>query len=199
MKNDVCKVGHRNCSGRVGGGNGTAYPASLGWAYEQLRVTGRGKHIGGFSYYHVLLVSECEDVLAWLNSLRSQTDEPRFEFNVVKLDRRSRVSFLRYEDFDAVFPSLLGALCCDLVRGTARAVSYAGRRNPPILHRKELLLPADSQLVPEAARLTRVLEGLGAFSSATQIGTRDGWMARLASLGLQVREGGLVRTRCLGG
>lgn len=193
MKNDVYKVVQGRCSGRLGDEEAPSCLARLVWAYTQLRMTGRGKHVGGFSYYHVLLVSKREDVLTWFNWVRSQTDEPGFEFNVVKLNRRSRVSFLRYEDFGVVFPSLLGALTCDLIRGTVRTTSYAGRRNPPILHRKELLLPADSPLVPGAARLTKVLEGRGAFSSATRIGTRDGWMARLALLGLRVREGELVR------
>lgn len=158
---------------------------SLGWAYAKLKTTGRGKHIGRFSYYHRALVEACDDVLDYLEDIASRAHPPASQFNVVKLDLRSRVSFLRYEDFATTrFPALLWSLSCDVSRGTARRIDYSGRDNPPILHRKELLLPTDSSLVPEAARLTRELERLGAFADSRRIGTRKAWISRLATLGL---------------
>ena len=168
----------------------------LGWAYDQLRLTGRGKHIGGFSYYHAMLLVGTPDVAEYLDRVQDHIHGEPFEFNVVKLDARSRVSFLRYEDFAVPFPVLLAALSCNLALGTSRRSDYAGRRNPPILHRKELLLPVDHPLVPEAERLTDCLERLGAFEAARRIGTRDGWSARLKSLGLTLSDGGLVRDAC---
>lgn len=158
---------------------------SLGWAYASLKRTGRGKHIGRFSYYHRTLAEECDDVLDYLEGIASRVHDAASQFNVIKLDHRSRVSYLRYEDFaTSRFPALLWALSCDLSRATARWTDYSGRRNPPILHRKELLLRADSPLVPEAARLTRQLERLGAFADPRRIGTRKGWISRLETLGL---------------
>ena len=87
--------------------------------------------------------------------------KPQSDFNVVRLSV-SRLSFLNYERFSVPFPALLTALSCDLANGASRFTDYSQRRNPPILHRKELLLPADDPLVPEAAQLTRRLEVLGA-------------------------------------
>ena len=66
-------------------------------------------------------------------------------------------------------------LRCDLTRGTIRRINLVGRLNPPILHRKELLLPAEHPLVPEAVALTRRLQRRGAFRDTTTIGTRLGW------------------------
>ena len=115
----------------------------------------------------------------------------------VKLNARSRVSFLRYERFSKPFPALLAALTCDLGRGTGRRFEFSQRRNPPILHRKELLLPAGHPLVPEAERLTDCLERLGAFEDARRIGTREGWSATLKSLGVTVLNGVPVSEACL--
>ena len=165
----------------------------LAWAYAQLRLTGRGKHIGGFSYYHAMLLVGRSEVQEYFAGVQDDTYGVPFEFNVVKLNARSRVSFLRYEDFAEPFPALLAALSCDIGRGTARRSEYSDRRNPPILHRKELLLPDAHPLVPEAQRLTDSLERLGAFEDARRIGTRNGWFATLKSLGLTLADDGLVK------
>ena len=156
----------------------------LAWAYAELRASGRGKHVRSFSYYHVGLVTELVRVATYLSALCRGFGGSFDDFNVVKLDGRCRVSFLRYEDFDALFPALRFALSCDCERGTCRRTDYSGRRNPPILHRKELLLPGDDPRVPGAERLTRCLEVRGAFADAKSIGTRDGWRRRLGDVGL---------------
>ena len=152
-------------------------------AYAQLRTTGRGKHVGRFSYYHIRLIAHRPGVASYLETL-CQGFCASFRFNVVKLGHKSRVSFLHYEDFSVPFPALLRSLSCDAERGTCRRTSYAERSNPPILHRKELLLHEDDPLVPDAERLTRWLELHGAFRDARAIGTREVWRGRLAALGL---------------
>ena len=126
--------------------------------------------------------------MSLLETTRRRFGERQSEFNVVKLGR-SRLSFLLYEHFSRPFPALLTALSCDVAQATSRFTDYSRRRNPPILHRKELLLPAHHLLVPPAARLTRELERLGAFERPSEIGTRDGWLTRLDSLGLVIEDG----------
>jgi len=163
----------------------------LAWAYAELRASGRGKHVRTFSYYHASLLAKWPHVASFLGDLCDGSGGSLDDFNVVKLDGRSRVSFLRYEDFDAPFPALLFARSCNTERGTCREIDYAGRRNPPILHRKELLLPSDDPRVPRAERLTRCLEARGAFADASAIGTRNAWRRRLRALGLD----GLMLTR----
>ncbi len=114
--------------------------------------------------------------------------EQQSEFNVVKLGQ-SRLSFLLYQHFSQPFPALLTALSCDIAQDTSRFTDYSQRRNPPILHRKELFLPADHPLVPPAVQLTAELDRVGAFNSPSQIGTRDRWLARLSSIGLAIENG----------
>ena len=159
--------------------------------YDTLRRTGRGKHVGRFSYYHVRVAAGISETHEFLGHLLIEFQLPHFEYNVVKLDRRSRLSFLLYEDFSVPFPALERTLAINLERRTARVTDYVGRSNPPILHRKELLLPTDDSMVPEAALLTLKLEELGAFENSRAIGTRVGWAARLNSLGLAIEDGDL--------
>ena len=163
--------------------------ARLGWAYDALRETDRGKHVGAFSYYHVSLVRGVPAADLLFNSIwRGLIDDP-LDYNVLKLDRRSRISFLMYLDFSAPFPLLDFAFSCNVHKGTVRKTNYRHRSNPPILHRKELLLRADDPLVPAAVRLTAQLEARGVFANASSIGTQNGWMARLESIGLSIVGG----------
>ena len=153
--------------------------------------TGRGKHVGSFSYYHVTLISDTKAASAFLTKVRRDLFGCPLTYNVLKLDRRSRISFLMYQDFSAPFPALDLAFSCNILEGTVRKTDYRRGSNPPILHRKELLLPEDHFLVPAAARLTEQLESYGAFTNARTIGTRIGWTARLESLGLSIVNGEL--------
>ena len=107
-------------------------------------------------------------------------------FNVIKLNRTHRFSLLRYEPFTTPFPALLASVSFDLHRETMRAIDYTRRANPPILHRKELLLPADDPIVPLADELTTRLEIEGAFADTRSIGTRLGWKRRLSALGIDL-------------
>ena len=85
---------------RLVGGNGASCKGiRLGWAYANLKCTGRGKHVGRFSYYHRTLAEECDDVLDYLEDIASRVHDDASQFNVIKLDAHSRLSFLRYEDF----------------------------------------------------------------------------------------------------
>ena len=152
--------------------------------YARLKATDRGKHIHPFSYYHEALVETVPQLSDDLATIRMRLRLPSTPFNVVKLDSCNRISFLLYEPFDVAFPTLLAAESCDLARGTIRRINYVGRPNAPILHRKELLLPAEHPLVPEAAGLTSRLEHRGAFRDTSTIGTRLGWQRRLADLRL---------------
>lgn len=161
----------------------------LGWAYDILRTTGRGKHIGAFSYYHVSLAEKTPDVDSLFSRIWQHLIGEPLDYNVLKLNRRSRISFLKYQDFSAPFPLLDFAFSCNILEGTVRKTNYCQRSNPPILHRKELLLEADNPLIPAAVRLTAQLEAYGAFGNASTIGTRNGWMARLESIGLRIVDG----------
>ena len=63
---------------------------------------------------------------------------------------------------------------------------YTRQPNPPILHRKELLLPLDDPRRDEFAHLTEVLEADGLFQDSRRIGYRRQWEALLAEKGWSI-------------
>src|ERR1700719_3933653 len=69
------------------------------------------------------------------------------QFNVLKFRLNdAKLSFLSYPDFLVVaHPVLREALTIDLTLGKSRKIDYSDQPNPPILHRRETLLPRDHE------------------------------------------------------
>ena len=65
-----------------------------------LKASGRGKHVGPFSYYHVALVDQVVDAARALSSIGKRFELGRTQYNVIKLNAVDRISFLLYEDFE---------------------------------------------------------------------------------------------------
>lgn len=118
----------------------------------------------------------------------------RDQFNLVRIDGAGqRVALLNYREFsDDPFPSLreswLVALDCSKV--TYR--TYADSLNPPILHRKELLLQPDDPRREAYAELTRTAESIGLFDEPTRIGYKRQWLALVREKGYRIEGHSLV-------
>ena len=113
-----------------------------------------------------------------------------FDWNVIKIDLKdkNKVSFLNYEDFeDCEFPALLQSCQVSAKTGETHPRNYSAD-NPPILHRKELLLPPNNINSEKYRALTLELEELGAFSNSIKIGTKKNWEKELHALGIAVRN-----------
>jgi DNA phosphorothioation-associated putative methyltransferase len=153
-----------------------------------------GKKVGGFLYLHRNAVGHADRTL--LDALRvAEAAAGDFEWNVAKLSK-GRVSLLTYEDFDAhAFPALLHAVAVDLASGQAAATDYSGRDNPPILHRKELLIAPDDPRMPAFRAVTRKAEEHGLFADPKAIGTRRAWEAKVSAAGLKISGPSLLDER----
>lgn len=111
------------------------------------------------------------------------------EFNVLKFHTlQPKVSFLAYPTFwtDA-HPALDCSVVVDLASGKVRRDSYAGRENPPILHRKETFLPAGHPERAAFAKLSAAEEAAGLLEDTARIGFRTNWSNLLRARGLEVR------------
>jgi hypothetical protein len=80
----------------------------------------------------------------------------------------------------------------DLGAGTVRFRTFADSLNPPILHRKELLLRADHPRRAEFEALTQAAEAVGLFDNPLRIGFQRPWEALLAQKGYRVVGHALV-------
>ncbi len=155
-----------------------------------------GKHIRGNRYFHVSaleglapLLREQVQLAAAHAGLRVDTD-----FNVVKIDEeKSQISLLSYEHFfEHPFPCLKYSYVVDLTSDRVKHLRYDLSENPPILHRKELLLPHDHPQRHLFAKLTKQLEAAGLFREARRIGFARVWEERLQTAGYEVKEHQLV-------
>lgn len=146
-----------------------------------------GKLIAGNRYLHRDAVARLEQ------AVRSEVWEAEAianasHWNVVKLNTigLKRISLLTYEDFERPFPALLESITVNLENRTAVRRSYRARVNPPVLHRKELLLPADHPRRDEYSELTLGLERIGLLRETSSIGTRLAWDERMREAGVKI-------------
>lgn len=153
-----------------------------------------GKKVGQAIYVHRSAVdylqTSAKDKLS-VALLRVPED---FQWSVLKISGQDdqTFSFLDYQEFSAVaFPELRASLLVHLAEEGAKLRKYSDA-NPPILHRKELLLAPDHPLRDEFAKLTQSLESNGLFKNMANKGTRRIWMETLAEAGLTVEGPNVV-------
>jgi DNA phosphorothioation-associated putative methyltransferase len=149
-----------------------------------------GKRVLQRTYAHVLLLGDLadEDRRCVEEAVRISGLTAGEHFHVLRLDpEHQEIALLSYPMFfDELFPGLLGSWRVHLPTRTVRFRDYSSSLNPPILHRKELMLPASH---PEQARLqqiTGLAESLGLFDDPVRIGFRSQWNELLASKGYAV-------------
>lgn len=161
-------------------------------AVRPRRYSEAGKRVGRACYLHVTALSDETCIERTAVDRATQIAGIGVEaFNVVKIegDPPNRVSLLAYEDFDtAAFPALLDSWTIDLTSHKSARRRYRNSRNPPILHRKELLLSLDDPRREIFGRLTEELECRGLFRRSNSIGFRYQWNRRLKEAGVVVRD-----------
>jgi hypothetical protein len=118
------------------------------------------------------------------------------EYNMVKFRTAEfKISFLSYPDFfEDPHPSLRQALTVDLVKGKSRVTDYADQFNPPILHRKDALLPPEHSKRQVFIELTRAEEEAGLLDETDAIGFKLNWDRLLSSRGFRLSGHRLERT-----
>lgn len=151
-----------------------------------------GKRIGPIIYIHVAAleyISDTERAL-WASALDIYHAEYPSDYNVVKINRyKNIVSLLRYNDFFSdPFPSLHKAITINLSTCSSKRRYYSASKNPPILHRKELLLPYDHPKRSLFEQLTYSLDNLGVKADQPNLGFRKQWDSHLLKNGIQIYD-----------
>jgi DNA phosphorothioation-associated putative methyltransferase len=148
-----------------------------------------GKRVGTHLYIHKDSIEKVPQELSGLITLASDlASESNFQFCVVKLGTRTpSVSLLDYPQFNReAFPVLSKSAKFDLEQHRLKIIDFSKSDNPPILHRKELLLPSDHINFDKFSSLTQKAEALGLFENPNKIGLRKGWQAALKSKGVKI-------------
>ena len=146
-----------------------------------------GKRVGDDLYLHVSAIPSCLDgELLDVAQRAAGSIDSDFLPNVLKLNLRTKkLSWLAYEKFDSnPFPRLLASWTFPIDRvDTANFRSYRNSLNPPILHRKELLVSPNYPHRNSWAELTAAAESLGLFDDTTAIGFLLNWQKTIEAKG----------------
>lgn len=155
-------------------------------------MTKIGKRVVDDLYIHLSAVGELED--AQHRDLIEQAIQRlptpvQLTPAVAKLNLRTgRLSLLAYRYFDEdPFPELAASWTfAPGSTGAPACRTYADSLNPPILHRKELLVPLSYPGREGWVRLTSMAESLGLFADTTTIGFKLNWQRLIESKGYRL-------------
>jgi DNA phosphorothioation-associated putative methyltransferase len=148
------------------------------------------KAVGTHHYVHLdgfhLLPADVTIKLVTAESLAHITRGDRY--NVARFDNsHNRVALLSYPGFfEDAFPALHESWNVDLTPGRVSYRSFRDSLTPPILHRKELMLPEDHPRRAQFQALTQAAEAIGLFEDATRIGFREQWLRLVRDKGYQI-------------
>ena len=154
------------------------------------KIPFKGKLVGGASYFHQSAIHIINNHFRELISRASTLNENSCKWNVVKFDNQdnNRLSFLEYQCFnDYEFPCLEKSYQVNLNELTFKSRNHS-KTNPPILHRKELLIDPACLDYQKFESLTKTLEKFGAFKNITKLGTKLRWDDELNRLGIIVKD-----------
>ena len=164
-------------------------------AYKTLiKLLRIGKHLPDAVYLHVSALTAIPGELQTLITETVQSLQlQQFDYQVVKFFKRDfKLSLLSYPSFfDEAFPVLHTSCTIDLGKGTHRIVSYLESENPPILHRKEIMLLAEHPGIPQFRALTEACEEAGLFENTKTIGFKRNWERLIKRKGYQLVGGHL--------
>lgn len=169
----------------------------MAWS-EHLEALGQidaGKRVGTALYIHKLLISSLPQAQReFLSSLPALAQVTLEHFNIIKVElRHNRISLLHYPDFwETGFPTLTDSWTIHLETSDTVHRQYDPEGNPPVLHRKELLIPDDHPNAPRFRELTEAAEEAGLFDDPSIIGHQHQWRRELAMRGLRVEGHALV-------
>ncbi|MFM8444348.1 MAG: DNA phosphorothioation-associated putative methyltransferase [Methylococcus sp.] len=149
-----------------------------------------GKLVHSRVYLHFTAIQDIEPVVAERIERSALLAGVRIghDFNIIKFDLDSPfISLSSYPDFfDDAFPALAKSWRVNIDTGLVTFRHYNQSTNPPILHRKELLLPPDHPRRAEFAALTASAVALGLFTDTTRIGFKQYWERLITAHGYQV-------------
>ena len=155
-----------------------------------------GKRVGPYLYIHKDGVQELSSSIRALVEYAAElASEQNVEFNIVKAGiRRVSLSLLNYPGFwRQAFPVLAQSAKLNLETHQLQIIDYSERKNRPVLHRKELLLPPGHGHYRKFSALTAQAEELGLLRETKSIGLEVGWRKTLKKANVKIVGHTLVR------
>ena len=164
---------------------------------EAVRALKFGKTLPDAVYLHYSLLAEMTLLGAFVAKVLNAVKIEPASWNVLKLYRGEfKFSCLNYPQFDSdPYPALANSTVVDLERKTVRSISFDEEDDPPILHRKELLVSDSYPGYLEFLEVTKEAEAAGLYQDPRRIGTRQRWDRAIRDVGYELIDGRLFRRR----
>lgn len=149
-----------------------------------------GKQLATRRYFHTSVLYALDattvDLVARASSIAGV--RPDLDYNVIRLDSLdASVALLSYPTFfEEACPCLARSWKVNIERERSSLRSYSDSFNPPVLHRKELLLEDSNPNRPAFKHLTNELEALGFFEDPVRIGFKVQWERLLRERGFRL-------------
>ncbi|MCC4832815.1 DNA phosphorothioation-associated putative methyltransferase [Shewanella sp. 10N.7] len=120
-------------------------------------------------------------------------------WDLVKLNKKEfKLSLLSYPTFfTQAYPALTQSVTIDLVKLTHRITTYQESDNPPILHRKETMLPTSHEAYESFVHITQEGENAGLYENSRMIGFKQSWERIIAQHGYELVDGRLFRSSAI--
>ncbi len=156
-----------------------------------------GKKLPDAHYLHQDSFSEIDKQLSsFIFAVSTALKVPHDQWNVVKLNKNEfKLSLLSYPTFfiDA-YPALTQSVTVDLSKLEHRVTQYVASDNPPILHRKETMLPKTHWAYDDCVMITQEGENAGLYDNSRMIGFKQSWENIIAKHGYELVDGRLFRS-----
>ena len=117
------------------------------------------------------------------------------DWDLVKLFKKEhKISLLSYPTFyEESYPALRMSSLVDLTKLSLKQTNYSESENPPILHRKELMVLPNDPYYDHFCELTLEGEVAGLYENAFKIGFRQSWLRTIEEAGYQLEDGRLEK------
>jgi len=163
---------------------------------ELIKSLGVGKKLPDSIYFHKDAFTDVPEALSkFIKIVAIALKVEDDNWNLVKVFRKDfRLSLLHYPNFfEDSYPVLKQSVNVDLAKLSHRITNYSEQENPPILHRKETMLPKNHEAYEGFAMLTQEGESAGLYENSRMIGFKNSWERLIAKHGYELVDGRLFR------
>jgi DNA phosphorothioation-associated putative methyltransferase len=140
-----------------------------------------------------------EQLTSFLGRIQSALKLEEYYWNIAKLWKNDfKFSLLSYPNFEEEsYPELNHSLFVDLDKKHHRLNDYSNSDNPPVLHRKELMVTKEHPSFEDFTLITQEGEQAGLYENTRAIGFKLGWLSTINNAGYVLVDGRLFRESAL--
>ncbi|MDG0980183.1 MAG: DNA phosphorothioation-associated putative methyltransferase [Halieaceae bacterium] len=164
---------------------------------DSLKTLTCGKSLQDAIYVHKSALRQQSKTLATIcDRVSSALKIEDQDWDLIKLFKKEfKISFLSYPDFyQESYPALRKSVLIDLNKLTSKTTSYIESSNPPILHRKELMVSPEDPYFETFCAITREGEAIGLYENPFKIGFKQTWEQLIAEKGFELVDGRLIKS-----